>query len=260
VRSFDIEYLRRASREPVIQALKHRAYDLLSLGPGDHVVDVGCGPAIDTISLAARVGPAGTVLGIDADPSTVIEANRTSVAAGFGGVATHRVANATMIPIPDASVDACYCDRVLQHLVFADAERTVHEMARIVRAGRKVVVIDTDWASFSISCESQVLERRVAYEHLLSFANPCAGRTLLGVLRRSGLVDVAVESTAVPLSFEATTYLLGPSVARAVALGRLSALEAQRFLVGLRVASEYGAFYAHVSMVTGVGTVRGVPR
>lgn len=41
------------------------AMDALAAAPGDSILDLGCGTGITTVELAARVGPAGSVLGVD---------------------------------------------------------------------------------------------------------------------------------------------------------------------------------------------------
>src|ERR1700683_3214942 len=45
--------------------------DRTGLGPGQSAVDLGCGPRGVLDLLAARVGPDGRVVGVDADPAHV---------------------------------------------------------------------------------------------------------------------------------------------------------------------------------------------
>lgn len=40
-----------------VEAVKRRTWDLLRIGPGSRVLDVGCGPGIDTVALGRIVGP-----------------------------------------------------------------------------------------------------------------------------------------------------------------------------------------------------------
>ncbi len=47
---------------------KRRSYELLRLQPGNRVLDLGCGPATDTIDLADLVGPTGAVIGWTTTP------------------------------------------------------------------------------------------------------------------------------------------------------------------------------------------------
>ena len=45
---------------------KRQTMDLLQLEPGMSVIEIGCGLGLDAEALAARVGPTGRVVGIDA--------------------------------------------------------------------------------------------------------------------------------------------------------------------------------------------------
>lgn len=61
----DADSLRRIAAR--LQPFKQRLYDLLQLKLGDSVLVAACGPGIDTVPLASRVGPGGHVVGIDLD-------------------------------------------------------------------------------------------------------------------------------------------------------------------------------------------------
>jgi SAM-dependent methyltransferase len=250
---FNADYLRRTAASPAVSAVKQRAYELLRLEQGDSVVDVGCGPGIDTVPLARIVGPAGYVFGIDADPAMVAEANQASSSSGTGAFTRHIVGQATSIPLDTASADACYSERLLQHLTWAAAQRAVAELVRIVRPGGAVVVADTDWATLSIAARDPYLERRVAWQHAASFPNPFAGRYLPALLLRAGLVELTTETYALPLTYEAMEFLLYPTVAAGVASGRISAAEAAQWWHAVRDLRDHGQFFAHVCLTLAAG-------
>jgi len=250
----DPDYLLRTAESPGIRGLKARAHERLGLHEGDHVVDVGCGPAIDTLALARRVGPAGRVSGFDADPEMVARANRLANEEGLGTFTRHEVADATALPLPSGAAAACYSERLLQHLPWPASEAAVQEFARVVRPGGRVVVVDTDWGTLSIAAPDPALERRVVQQHWLAFANPFAGRYLTTLMTRAGLQDVAAESVSMQLPAESLAFLLGPTLHAAVGAGRLHALEAQRWWAGLRAVRVQGPWFAHLGMVLASGT------
>ncbi|MBI5104170.1 MAG: class I SAM-dependent methyltransferase [Solirubrobacterales bacterium] len=81
---------------------RRRAADLAAIGPGDRVLDVATGTGDLAIELASRVGPSGEVVGGEFDAATV----------GFGA------------------------------RNFSDLGKGLSEMARVVRPGGRVVVLE----------------------------------------------------------------------------------------------------------------------
>lgn len=251
VRRIDPEYLRRVAQTAEIAELKTRAYGQLRLDKGGHVIDIGCGPAIDTIALAKIVGPTGQVIGVDGDPSMVKEANRAAVEAGVGGHTKHVVADAGLLPFPSSTTDALFCERVLQHIPFERCRLVVNEMFRVLKPGGRLVVIDTDWATLSIATNDPLLERRIVAEHALGFANPYSGRNLLALLRNANTAidDVKVEAIAIPMAYESVRFLLTDSVTRGAYSGRISWTEVQRFIAAVSGARDYRVYCAHLTLI-----------
>jgi ubiquinone/menaquinone biosynthesis C-methylase UbiE len=249
------EYLHLTAASPGVQAVKRRAYELLDLAAGSRVVDVGCGPAIDTISLARIVGPSGYVTGIDSDAGMVVTANRLATEAGTGTFSRHIVADATAIRLPAASADACYSERLLQHMPWRNAERAVGEFVRVVRPGGTVVVADTDWATLSIGALDPFLERKVVRQHASWFPNPFSGRYLPAMLVRAGLVQLTTESFSLPISFNSMEFLLRPTIWAGVVSGSIQWFEAERWWREMRNLRDHREFFAHVSLVLAGGRI-----
>lgn len=107
--------------------------------PGLRVADVGTGTGILALELAAL---GLDVVGIDRSEA-MLERARTKWQAmqdaGPGRV-RFEVADAHALPLDDASVDAALAHMVLHSL--EDPARAVREMARIVRPGGQVILID----------------------------------------------------------------------------------------------------------------------
>jgi len=133
MRRVDSGYLKRTAESPAVRRIKTQALQSLQLSPANRVLDVGCGPAVDTIEMARLVGPTGAVLGIDGDPAMVDEANRAAIAAGVGAFTRHVIGDAAALSFAANEFDACFSERVLQHLSWADASRAAREMVRVIR-------------------------------------------------------------------------------------------------------------------------------
>lgn len=253
-RRIDPDYLVRTSESPVVRSIKNAALRSLNLTAESRVLDVGCGPAIDTIEIARMTAPTGFVIGIDSDPEMVAIANQRSVREGVGAQSHHLVGNAASLAFNTGEFDACFCERVMQHLTWADAHAAAREMVRVVRPEGRIAVLDTDWGTLSIASENVWLERRVVAEHVLSFPNPFAGRFLLSMFRAAGLTQLSVQTFDLQLTFEALEFLLNNTIRRGIASNRISIEESRRFHSELRVAKDYGIFFAHVALVAVTGS------
>ena len=79
---------------------------------GDRILDVGCGPGFYVTELAEVVGREGSVTGLDASADMLaVAAGR---AQGHGNVTFHQ-ADATSLPVPDASFERAVCVQVLEY-------------------------------------------------------------------------------------------------------------------------------------------------
>lgn len=230
---------------------KARSYERMRLAEGHAVLDVGCGPATDTLPLAARVGPSGRVAGIDRDPEMVAEADRRAAAAGVAAFVRHHAGDATALPFANGEFDAARSERLFLHL--AEPERAVAEMVRVTRPGGWVALMDTDWGTRSVDTPDVELERRMARVLAeLCLANGYSGRRLYGMARRAGLRDLQVD--VLPLCV--TDYPLWRMLSRmdvageeAVRAGAMTADEVRRLDDGWRALGEEGTFFALTAMV-----------
>lgn len=112
---------------------------LLSVSPGDGVLDIACGPGNFTRDFARLAGPSGLVVGVDASPTMLERAVADTPAARSpkGNVAYVR-ASATALPFRDSSFDAICCFAAL-HL-FDDPEAALDEFARVLTPGGRVAI------------------------------------------------------------------------------------------------------------------------
>ena len=111
-----------------------RAADLAEVGPGSRVLDVATGTGDLAIELASRVEPGGEVVGSDFS-ERMLELARVK-APGL----VFEQANALELPYPDDRFDAATVGFGARN--FADLDRGLREMARVVRPGGRVVVLE----------------------------------------------------------------------------------------------------------------------
>ena len=109
------------------------------LEPGMAVLDVGCGPGTLTMEIARRVDP-GEVVGMDVNPEMIAAAEEASPPGEIPNLVFYKgdVCQSGW----EAEFDLVNAARALQWI--ADAEAALRAMARAVRAGGQVVVLDYD--------------------------------------------------------------------------------------------------------------------
>jgi ubiquinone/menaquinone biosynthesis C-methylase UbiE len=250
----DPAYL-HAAAERVAQ-LKQITYQRMDINSGHHVLDVGCGPATDTIPLAALVGSTGKSVGVDYDGQMVEAANHRAEMEGVRGWVEHRQSDAYSLPFKAAAFDSCRSERLFQHL--EDPARALAEMVRVTKPGGVLVVLDTDWATISIDTPESDVEKRVMRtlaEKLVS--NGYAGRQLYRLFKQQGLQNIQVDvfpSVATNYSVARMLGRLDDAANEALAAGIVSAEELQRFQHGLEEADRNGLFFACVNLVMVAGT------
>jgi SAM-dependent methyltransferase len=81
--------------------------DVVGVGPGDVVLDVGCGRGAVLMPAAARVAPGGSVTGVDLSPEMVRLARQRADAAGIS--ARIEVMDAENLDVPDGLFSVVLC-------------------------------------------------------------------------------------------------------------------------------------------------------
>ena len=120
--------------------LARRLLEAAEVGPGDHVLDVGTGTGVVAFPAAARVGPEGTVLGIDISDEMLATARARAARMLEPGHVTFRIMDAQNLALPDASFDVAVSLFAVHHL--PDPLAAFREMHRVVRpAGRLAVAV-----------------------------------------------------------------------------------------------------------------------
>src|SRR3954465_4730698 len=113
---------------------RERAADLADVGPGGGAPDVAPGTGDLAIALARRVCPGGEVVGSDFSDGMLALARRKAPELRW------EWANALALPYPDDAFDAATVGFGARN--FSDLDQGLAEMARVVRPGGRVVVLE----------------------------------------------------------------------------------------------------------------------
>ncbi|GAA0579074.1 hypothetical protein GCM10010172_74950 [Paractinoplanes ferrugineus] len=207
---------------------KQRFAAALDVGPGQTVLDAGCGPATDLAHLADAVGGEGKVIGVDRDTRMLAEARFRT--AGRSNVQLLQ-GDVLGLPLPDGSVDRARTDRVLQHV--PDPAGAVGEVRRVLRRGGLFGMAEPDWDTLAVADPDVDTSRQFARFVAGRVRNPTIGRELVHRCVRAGFRIRSVEPVAVLFrDFGTADEILGlrRNSARAVRAGVLSESDAGAWL------------------------------
>jgi demethylmenaquinone methyltransferase / 2-methoxy-6-polyprenyl-1,4-benzoquinol methylase len=111
-----------------------RAVDLAGIGPGSRVLDVATGTGDLAIEVAGRVAPGGSVVGCDFSDGMLARARAKAPEITF------EWGDALALDYPDDEFDAATVGFGARN--FGDLDRGLAEMARVVRPGGRVVILE----------------------------------------------------------------------------------------------------------------------
>ncbi len=232
---------------PAIRRIRDWTLDRLAPQRGEIAIDIGSGTGEDVQRFADLVGETGRAVGLE--PSSRMRALAESRALEAGARATFVDADAHDLPFADSSVDVVRSERVFQHL--DDPERAAAEIARILRPGGRVAIIDSDWGSAIMHPGDPDVVRRLQVFMWGDWANPFSGRRLPRMLTMAGLSvdpDIGSQATILPQQVAGAAPMIEQSTAGAVAEGAISADERATLLTDLARAGQEGWAFVSVTL------------
>jgi arsenite methyltransferase len=163
-----------------------------ALAAGERVLDLGSGGGIDVLLSARRVGPGGTVFGLDMTEEMLALARANAAAAGATNVEFLK-GQIEAIPLPSASIDVVISNCVIN--LSTDKPAVLAEMFRVLAPGGRIGISD-------VVAEDHVTpaERAARGSHVGCIAGALSRAEYLAGLAAAGFVDAEVEFTheAVP--------------------------------------------------------------
>jgi ubiquinone/menaquinone biosynthesis C-methylase UbiE len=178
------------------QELAHESswlFDQLGDLQGARVVEIGCGPHGCLELLSGRVGPSGSVIGVERSQDAVDLARAMIQERGLKNVEV-RCGDARSTGLPRGSFDVATARLVLVNV--PEPEQIVAEAVALVRPGGWVAFHEADWIGFLYDppsgAFSRFIELFVTYSEKHGI-DPFVGRKAPRLLREAGLDDVRVN-------------------------------------------------------------------
>jgi SAM-dependent methyltransferase len=201
--------------------------DRIGVRPGSRAVDVGCGPIGILDLLSERVGPHGSVVGVEREPLFCEMAHEEISSRGLANVEIVQ-GDALRSGLERQSFDLVHERLVLPHV--PDRERFVAEMLALLRPGGTIVLEDIDWASWV--CHPRHPSWEALKETFLAALRSSGGDSFVGrrhpeLLRAAGARDIQTRIDVGFLSLgdlrrTELVSLIGSMRSRVLGLGLMS--------------------------------------
>jgi len=225
--------------------------------PGERLLEVGSGTGVLCRLMAARLLPGGHITGIDISPEFARHAQLYASEAGQSGVITFDTGNAETLPYADGSFDGSYASRILLHS--ADPDLIVHQMARVVRPGGRVVLMDWDFETVTVDHPDRALTRLLLHWRTDNHGGDnWSGRQLWRRATQEGLTNLEVTSvvTVARTEQDGLTQSLWRAAEVARNGGGISAKEHDAWIDKLKQRLADGTFFASIVYFIVKGYVR----
>jgi arsenite methyltransferase len=192
----DVARLDRAYSIPQIVDQRRRFRAAVGARPGEIGLDVGCGAGHLACELAAEVAPGGQIVAIDKSPQSVEASKARAAREELADTVDARVGDATAMESPDESFDFVVAVQVYSFV--PNVVRAIEEVARVLRKGGRLLVLESDWDMCLWKSKDPAFTRRmISARAETQFAHAYLPRDLHKYLRGAGLTLADVQTFSI---------------------------------------------------------------
>jgi ubiquinone/menaquinone biosynthesis C-methylase UbiE len=112
--------------------------DVMTIVPGESVLEVGCGSGVIMRELARRTLGANRLIGRDVNPYVLREARALARREGLHDYIDFGEGRAEALPLPDGAVDVAFSSTVFEE---GNAELMLSEIVRVTRPGGRIGIV-----------------------------------------------------------------------------------------------------------------------
>jgi ubiquinone/menaquinone biosynthesis C-methylase UbiE len=240
-------FLEQRALTPDTQAVNQELCTVIDPKPGERLLEVGSGSGLLCRMLAPRLQSNGCIVGLDISPEFLAEAQKYAFQAGIVDRLVFETGRAEALPYKAASFDCAFAARLLLHAL--DPDTAVCEMARVVKPGGRVVVMDWDFGTICVDHSDRELTRRLLeWRNDHRGGNNWSGRQLWRRMVDAGLRNLSVHPwVSVALSeSDGLTQSLWRAAQAACDGDAISSTECDVWVTELEARLQDGTFFASI--------------
>ena len=132
--------------------MMHEYLDAVEIDSANQILEIGCGTGVAAREIAGRENFSGHITATDLSPGLVKIARELAAKEGKSESIEFRVGDCRQLEMPDSSFDIVIAHTLISHV--PNPIDVLHESARLVKPGGKIVFFDGDYASLSWSNEN----------------------------------------------------------------------------------------------------------
>ncbi len=176
-----VQRLLRLYSNPDVVKQREIVLAALNLQPGERILDIGSGPGLLIEDMAAVIGPAGSICGIEISaPFIALSQKRCSHLSQV----EIREGDATSLPYNDYEFDAAVSTQVYEYI--EDIDTCLTELYRVLKPGGRALVLCTDWDTLIWNTEDRERMQRILTTFEAHCADPRLPRIISPKLRDAG--------------------------------------------------------------------------
>jgi SAM-dependent methyltransferase len=151
----------RPDVEFLFQRMSSATMEMVDPHPGERILDIGCGRAIDIVNMSAS---GAELIGVEPSFTMLSHARETLKLDGYNTAVLQGIGES--IPVVPGSMDKVLCKGALDH--FSDPDRALFEIARAVRTDGRAVIAIANFESLGFKVGKLIFGLR----KLLGIKNP----------------------------------------------------------------------------------------
>lgn len=201
--------------------VQNQLIDMLSLSPGQSIVETACGTGLVTERIAEIVGAEGKVLATDLSQGMIDQLRQRLMLQGYSHARAER-STADRVDAPDGAFDAAVCALGLMYV--PDPQAAITELARLTKMNG--IIAATVWGERQNCGWSEIfniIDSRVASKVCPLFFETGAKRALIRLFENAELHKIEERR-----QYEKLHYRSSKQMTEAILLGGPVALAAKR--------------------------------